>query len=78
MLKVTIHKWRKNEEKIRAKVDGLAHLNKVGEIPGGGQVLLSHSQNEAITPATEINSPGKKKKQTWTLEKKLAILDEAK
>ena len=33
---------------------------------------------ETTTPATEINSPGKKKTQNWTLEQMLAIIDDAK
>ena len=74
----TIHNWRKTEEKIRAEVDGLAHSNKVGAISGGETVLFSHSQNETTTPATKIDSPAKKKKPNWTLEQKLAIIEEAK
>ena len=50
----------------------MAHSNEVCEIPGGG------TRNETTTPTTDIDSPAKKKKPKWTLEQKLAIVDEAK
>ena len=41
----------------------------------GKEEKIRAEVGEATTSATEINSPGKKKVQKWTLEQILAILD---
>ena len=41
-------------------------------------IVSNEAGNIPATPATEINSPSKKKIQKWTLEQMMAIIDDAK
>ena len=56
-------------------IESIIVSNEAGKIPEGGTV---QPQNETFTPATENNSPAKKKKHDWDFLQKLAIIAEAK